>query len=82
MVRVTAQANQELRTRFAISYYPTLVWAAPPILAFGDRIAKGGEAVEEVKDSHTAEKLLAWINKKLSKYVLHLGFLHSDLVKI
>ena len=68
LVTLAAQINQELCARFAVKYYPTLLWAAPPILASGDRIAKG-EELEEVTNVYSAEKLLDWINKQLAKYI-------------
>ena len=67
LVTLAAQVNQELCARFAVKYYPTLLWAAPPILASGDRILKG-EGLEEVTNAYSAEKLLDWINKQLAKY--------------
>lgn len=60
--------NQDLCTRFKVEYYPTLLWASPPTLARGDRVSKDKvEGLEEVKNAHSAERLLEWINKRVSK---------------
>ncbi|KAG0560575.1 hypothetical protein KC19_10G191000 [Ceratodon purpureus] len=58
--------NQDLCTRFAVQYYPTLLWASPPTLARGDRVTKA-EELDELKNAHSAEKLLERISERVSK---------------
>jgi thiol oxidase len=58
--------NQDVCTRFGVQYYPTLLWASPPTIARGDRLKKT-EELEEIKNAHSAEKLLGWINGRISK---------------
>lgn len=66
---LAAQVNQGLCTRFAVQYYPTLLWASPPTLAQADRLTKA-EELDELKNAHSAEKLLERINERVAKYVL------------
>lgn len=73
LIILTAQINQDVCTRFGVQYYPTLLWASPPTLARGDRMKKA-EELEEVKNAHSAEKLLEWINERIAKCV------HANLV--
>jgi predicted N-acyltransferase len=65
---LAAQVNQGLCTRFAVQYYPTLLWASPPTLAQGDRLTKA-EELDELKNAHSAEKLLERINERVAKYL-------------
>ena len=69
LIILTAQVNRDLCTRFAVQYYPTLLWASPPTLAHGDRVTKA-EELDELKNAHSAEKLLERINERVAKYVL------------
>jgi len=68
LIILKVQINQDVCTRFGVQYYPTLLWASPPTIARGDRVKKT-EELEEIKKAYSAEKLLAWINGRISKYV-------------
>jgi hypothetical protein len=55
--------------RFSIRYYPSLLWALPPVLAIGSRSAKIQSPLEEITNAQTAEALLEQINKRIGKCV-------------
>lgn len=61
------QASQKLCERFSIRYYPSLLWALPPVLAIGSRSAKIQSPLEEITNAQTAEALLEQINKRIGK---------------
>lgn len=69
LIVLVAQVNQDLCTRFAVQYYPTLLWASAPTLSRGDRVTKA-EELDELKNAQSAEKLLDRINERVAKYVL------------
>jgi len=66
---VACQASQKLCERFSIRYYPSLLWALPPVLAIGSRSAKIQSPLEEITNAQTAEALLEQINKRIGKCV-------------
>ncbi|XP_057835846.2 sulfhydryl oxidase 1 isoform X1 [Cryptomeria japonica] len=61
------KVNTKLCDRFSVSHYPLLLWGPPSKFAFGSWEPNADSGIEPIENARTAESLLKWINKKISK---------------
>ena len=72
--------NTDLCDRFSVTHYPVLLWG-PPIKFIAGRWDPKQEnsEIRSIDDGRTAESLLIWINKQISRQVLvHHSFNYSS----
>ncbi|XP_047333151.1 sulfhydryl oxidase 2-like isoform X2 [Impatiens glandulifera] len=61
------KANIDLCNRFSISHYPMLFWGPPSKFVSGGswEPKQDKNEIQQIDDGRTADRLLAWINKKI-----------------
>lgn len=65
---VTVQINTKLCDQYSVTYYPMLLWGPPSKFVSGGAEAKQKGEIVAIDDGRTADRLLNWINKHMSRY--------------
>ncbi|KAL9260431.1 Sulfhydryl oxidase 2-like protein [Drosera capensis] len=60
------QINSKLCDRFSVGHFPMLLWGPPSKFASGGFDFKNYTGIKSIDDGRTAERLLNWINTRMS----------------
>ncbi|XWS34527.1 hypothetical protein CRYUN_Cryun21dG0046200 [Craigia yunnanensis] len=63
-----AQINTKLCDKFSVGHYPMLFWGPPTKFSAGWEPNQAKSEIRLIDDGRTAERLLNWINKQISRY--------------
>lgn len=69
---LAAQINTNLCDKFSVGHYPMLFWGPPSKFVGGSwEPNQENSDIHTIDDGRTADRLLSWINKRMSRFEDH-----------
>jgi thiol oxidase len=69
---LAAQINTKLCDKFYVGHYPMLFWGPPKFVGGSWEPKHEKSDIHVIDDARTADRLLNWINKLMSRYEVYI----------